>query len=63
MAKSRQDELIKFDSRMIEYNLTRGTLTKEEYDKHLQSLPDLTSQSTTLEIEENEVPADETILN
>lgn len=52
MAKSRQDELIKFDARMIEYNLNRGLLTKEEYQAYLQSLPDLTAQSEKLELDE-----------
>ena len=60
MAKSKQDELIKFDSRMIEFNLNRGTLTKEELEKHLQSLPDLAGQSTTIDLEE---AAAEPILN
>lgn len=54
MAKSRQDELIKFDARMVEYNLNRGLITKEELEKHLQSLPDLADQATTIEIEEGE---------
>lgn len=52
MAKSRQDELIKFDSRMVEFNLTRGTLTKEEYEKHLASLPDLSAQAEKIELDE-----------
>jgi len=54
MSKSRQDELIKFDSRMIEFNLNRGTLTKEELDKHLQSLPDLAGQAITIDLEDAE---------
>lgn len=52
MAKSRQDELIKFDSRMVEFNLTRGTLTKEEYEKYLASLPDLSAQAEKIELDE-----------
>lgn len=54
MAKSRQDELIKFDARMIEYNISRGLITREEYEKHLQSLPDLAAQASTLSLEDSE---------
>lgn len=52
MAKSKQDELIKFDARMIEYNLARGVITKEEYDKYLASLPDLSSSSAPFTIDD-----------
>lgn len=52
MAKTRQDELIKFDSRMTEYNLTRGVLTKEELEKHLSQLPDLSNEALSLTLED-----------
>lgn len=61
MAKSRQDELIKFDARMIEYNLNRGLLTKEEYEKHLASLPDLSAQAEKIELDETESDGNETL--
>lgn len=51
MAKSKQDELIKFDSRMTEFNLSKGTLTKEELAKHLAALPDLAQQAITVDLE------------
>lgn len=54
MAKSRQDELIKFDARMVEFNISRGTLTKEEYEKHLAALPDLAAQTSSLNLEDDD---------
>lgn len=32
---------LKFDKRLIEWNLNNGQLTQEEYKKYLESLPDL----------------------
>lgn len=52
MAKSKQDELIKFDSRMIEYNLARGLLTQEELERYLAQLPDLSDQALPLTLED-----------
>lgn len=63
MAKSRQDELIKFDSRMIEFNLSRGIITKEEYDKYLASLPDLTATTVPFTIEDERGRSDDDSLN
>lgn len=31
---------MKFDIRLLEYNLAQGFITKEEYDKHLNQLED-----------------------
>lgn len=53
MAKSKQDELIKFDARMIEYNLARGIITKEEYEKYLSQLADSGSNATALTMEDD----------
>jgi hypothetical protein len=38
---SKQDAILKFDSRMTEYNLRQGGLTQAELDKHLSQLPDV----------------------
>lgn len=57
--KSRQDELIKFDSRMIEYNLANGLITKEEYDKYLAQLPDLSTQSVAFTMDDSASGADD----
>lgn len=43
---------LKFDARMIEYNLANGIITKEEYEAHLKSLPDDAVKAVPLRIEE-----------
>lgn len=42
---------LKWDVRMLEKNLQNGLLTKEEYEKHLKELPDLSSNTEPLDIE------------
>jgi hypothetical protein len=43
---------LKYDSRLLEHNLTTGIISKEEYDKFMKQLPDLSNQSEKLEIDE-----------
>lgn len=43
---------LKFDARMIEYNLSHGIITKEEYEAYLKSLPDDSAKAMPLRIEE-----------
>ena len=43
---------LKYDSRLLEHNLSTGIITKEEYDKFMKQLPDLSTQSEKLEIDE-----------
>jgi|GEM_PF-2865868 len=43
MSRKWSDDLI--DTRMIEYNIKRGKITREEYENYLASLPDLKNQS------------------
>lgn len=43
---------LKFDARMIEYNLANGIVTKEEYEAYLKSLPDDAAKAVPLRIEE-----------
>ncbi|MCB0385897.1 MAG: hypothetical protein KDD43_10935 [Bdellovibrionales bacterium] len=45
-------EQLKFDSRMTEWNESQGLLTKEEYQKHLDSLPDLSGRVVPLTLED-----------
>lgn len=52
MSKSRQNDLIKFDARMLEYNLARGILTEAELKQHLASLPDLSGEVLPLTLED-----------
>ncbi|PWU12788.1 MAG: hypothetical protein C5B49_15705 [Bdellovibrio sp.] len=54
MAKSKQDDLIKYDSRMIEINIARGLLTREEYLKYLADLPDNSSIAVPLILDDED---------
>ncbi|MCB0392672.1 MAG: hypothetical protein KDD58_15385 [Bdellovibrionales bacterium] len=45
-------ENLKFDSRMIDWNIKNGLLTQEELKAHLDSLKDTAANSESLEIEE-----------
>jgi hypothetical protein len=47
-------EALKFDKRMAEWYLRRGLITKEELQKHLNSLPDLASEAAHFDLEEEE---------
>ena len=42
-----------YDVRIAEKHLQDGTLSQEEYDKHLASLPDVEEKGEPLVIEEN----------
>ncbi|MCB0363064.1 MAG: hypothetical protein KDD35_10090 [Bdellovibrionales bacterium] len=43
---------LKYDRRMIEWNYSEGLLVKEEYEKFLQSLPDLKHRAVELTLED-----------
>lgn len=45
---------MKFDSRLLEYNLSAGIITKEEYEAYIKSLPDDSANSMPLKIEGTE---------
>jgi len=44
-----------YDVRIAEKHLQDGTLSQEEYDKHLASLPDVEEKGEPLVIEEDKV--------
>lgn len=41
----------KFDKRLIELRLKNGEVTQEEYNKYMQSLPDLSAECEKIDIE------------
>jgi hypothetical protein len=43
---------LKFDSRLAEYNLRTGNVSKEEMSKRLAELPDLSDKCEKLNLEE-----------
>lgn len=44
----------RFDKRLIERNLRKGIITQAEYEKHVNSLPDVEHKSTKLNV--NSIP-------
>ena len=49
---------LKFDSRMIEFNLRTGVITKEELQKYLSQLPDSSNNSEKVNLEDNSDDSD-----
>ncbi|HVK61985.1 MAG TPA: hypothetical protein VM432_10560 [Bdellovibrionales bacterium] len=43
MSLSKEVEKLKYDKRLFEWHVSRGKLSKEDAKKHLDSLPDLSS--------------------
>lgn len=44
-------QMVKYDTRLIDWNLKQGLITQEEYDKHVKSLPDTADRSQKLDLE------------
>ena len=42
---------LKFDKRLTESNLNTGTMSKEEWNQHLEKLPDMAHNVETLTME------------
>ena len=50
----KQMNFLRFDKRLLEINLKRGNITREEYDQHIQNLPDDEANSEKLELGKDE---------
>ena len=48
------------DKRIVERNITKGLVTKEQYDKHLTELPDREGSYDRVEVEPGESTEDAT---
>lgn len=48
------------DKRIVERNITKGLVTKEQYDKHLAELPDREGSYERVEVESGESTEDAT---
>jgi hypothetical protein len=59
MSLAQANKNLKFDSRMIERNVSVGEMSKEELKKHLESLPDLAHNVETFTIDGKNSSADE----
>lgn len=54
---TKKDEIL-YDVRIAERNIKDGSLSKKDYDKHLDSLPDVEDKGEILVIEEDEISTD-----
>lgn len=50
---------LKFDKRLTEWNLANGQITKEEWKKHLEALPDMKDKVEFIDLEEGSSSANE----
>jgi hypothetical protein len=48
MGLGKEIEKLKYDKRLLDANVNRGTVTKSEKEKHLNDLPDLASNVENL---------------
>lgn len=51
MSLAQANKNLKYDKRMTERNITVGDVSKEEWQKHLETLPDLASNAITFTID------------
>lgn len=51
MSLAQANKNLKFDKRMLERNVNVGEMSKEELQKHLESLPDLAHNVETFTID------------
>lgn len=64
MAKGAANPLL-FDKRVVERNIKKGLITREEYEKYLSALPDVSDQAEVIQArlgseEEQQPPTTET---
>jgi hypothetical protein len=52
MSLDKSMKSLKYDKRLTEWNLRNNQMTKEELQKHLTELPDLSTQVAYLTLEE-----------
>ena len=50
---------MKFDTRMIDYNIKQGVTTLDAYKQHLFQLPDLTGETVPLSLDQSSSSLDE----
>ena len=53
MSLSKELEKLKYDKRLTEWHISRGKFPKEEWKKHLDSLPDLASNVESFNLGED----------
>jgi hypothetical protein len=56
MSAEQGNKSLKFDKRLLEWNMNNGQLSKEELQKHLEQLPDLSNRVDLLRMAEEKHP-------
>jgi hypothetical protein len=51
------DDDLKFDRRLVDRLIAKGALTREDYEKHLEKLPDVTDQALNVPSAPEATPA------
>ncbi|AHI05260.1 hypothetical protein BDW_03760 [Bdellovibrio bacteriovorus W] len=51
MSLAQATKKLKFDTRLLESNVTKGELSKEELKKHIEALPDVSGNSETFKLD------------
>ena len=46
------------DKRVVERNISKGRVDKKDYDKHLESLPDVAENAAEVEVERDKSDSD-----
>ncbi len=58
MSLSKEIEKLKYDKRLADWHLSRGKISKEEYQKYLQSLPDSGGNVETFSLADSSLVGD-----
>lgn len=53
MSLNKAYEKMKYDRRLLDLNLKLGQITQEEYDKFVNSLPDISENAEKINIEDS----------
>ncbi|MNL64706.1 hypothetical protein D3C87_1889460 [compost metagenome] len=57
MSLAEANKNLKYDTRLTEINISKGEMSKEEWAKHLASLPDMASNIETFTIDGKSAPS------
>ncbi len=44
-------QVVKYDTRLIDWNLKQGLITQADYDKHIKALQDVADRSVVVDLE------------
>lgn len=53
MSLNKSMKNLKYDKRLTEWNITNNQMTREEWNKHLENLPDLANEVAPVALEDD----------